>query len=503
MQLRMSITILLGAACTPQGPPVAWSAAFPPPDAFEPPSGPGGPAQSYTEDELFSACGAIEGGPGDAEHHNLLVMYDGYLLHPWAPEDGGGGISFLDASDPCDPVVVGQAWSDRMRETHTMALGEADGREYLAVDYLEPDTYDVGGVGFFDVTDRTAPIWVSQLATPNFYYPDSYLRVTFSNTWQGSIVYVSAAFNGIHIVDVSDPVAPVLLDTVTFDQPTMVGSFTVIGNLGVVGGAGTPRVVLMDVSDPLAPTPIPGGTFDTSNEEGDLQKHYFSSVSGRYGLYTRQANGGGPIVYDLSDPTQPTWVGEAFTEGGDGAYVYRQGDRLFQGDSAFGVVWDFSDPTQPTELARLEVSGDLDTMSPIGNVVVVSVDSGGDPGLASTVFPHRTEPDRQGPRGELVSPMDGATHQATTSRIGVSFDEWIERASVFEGSMRVADEHGVPVEGTFNVSEAIVNFTPAEPLQPDTTYFVSIPAGGITDISGNPTPTELSWRFSTGSDLWP
>src|SRR5689334_22308316 len=81
-----------------------------PADAYEPPSGPGGPARTFSASELDTACGYVLGGPGDAEHHNLSVMYDGYLVHPWAPEDGGGGISFLEFDDPCNPVALGHGY---------------------------------------------------------------------------------------------------------------------------------------------------------------------------------------------------------------------------------------------------------------------------------------------------------------------------------------------------------------------------------------------------------
>lgn len=428
------------------------------------------------------------------------MIHDGWVVHPWAPEDGGGGISFLDATDPCAPVVHGQGWADGMRESHTLAFGEADGREYLAVDYLSPDAPDVGGVGFWDITDRSAPVWVSELATPGFYYPDSYLRVTFSNFWQGPVVYVAAAFNGIHLVDASDPTRPALIGTYDFDPPHLVGRIDVIGTRLFATSAGTQRVIELDVSDPWDPQPIAGGVFDTLNAEGTVDGYYFASIAGRYGLFARGERAGGPIVYDLTTPGAPVWVGEAVTEGGDGGYVYRQGDRVFQGDSNFGGMFDLSDPAAPVEVQRITVQGDLDTMSPLGNVVVVSVDSAAVPGRASTVFPVDPEPDADPPALELVDPPDGATRVATTARIGASFDEWVERASVHPGSFRVADGRtGEPVAGTFNVQEAIVNFTPDAPLRPDTPYVVSVPAGGVTDVSGNPVQATVTWVFSTGA----
>ena len=190
-------------------------------------------------------------------------------------------------------------------------------------------------------------------------------------------------------------------------------------------------------------------------------------------------------------------MGEAWTPEGDGGYVYRQGDVLFQGDSNFGAIWDFRDPAQPVELARYTVPGDMDTLSPIGNVVVVSVDEGGLPGQASGVFPWQQAPDDDPPAIELVNPLPDETGVAATGRIGVSFDERVERATVFEGSFRVTDEEGWPIEGSFNVQENIVNFTPSEPLPPDTLIRVEIPAGGIADISGNAIAEARTWQFRT------
>ncbi|MEQ1506622.1 MAG: Ig-like domain-containing protein, partial [Myxococcota bacterium] len=472
-----------------------------PPDGFEPPSGPGGPSRTFDPAELSTPCGYVLGGPGDAEHHNLSVVHDGYLVHPWAPEWGGGGISFLAFDDPCAPVVVGQGWSDRMRETHTLAFGSAGDREYLAVDALDPDEPAVGGVGIWDVTDRTAPTWVAEVDTPNFYYPDSYLRVTFSSFWQGNTLYVSAAFNGIHVIDVSDPTNPVLVNTVTFSPPHLVGAFTVIGDLGIATSAGTSHVVLLDTSDPWNPVALPGGQFDTqsfaADAAGDAELYYFASIGGRYGLFARKDRGGGPIVYDLADPSHPTFVSEVFTEGGDGGYVYRQGTHLFQGDSNFGSVYDFTDPAAPVELVRVDVQGDLDTISPIGNVMIVSVDEDAVPGQASSVIPWQEAPDTDPPAVEWFRPADDARVVPVTARIGASFDEWIESASVFEGSFRVTDADGWPIAGTFDVQENIVNFTPTEPLPSDAAVRVTVPAGGITDLSGNPTAAEASWTFTT------
>jgi hypothetical protein len=474
------------------GPIDPWEAFAAPGDWTR--AGPGASSRTFEPSELGVACGYVLGGPGDAEHHNLSVIYDGWLVHPWAPEEGGGGISFFDASDPCNPVLVGQTWSDTMRETHALAFGEAGERRFLAVDYHDSST--VGGVGFYDVTDPTAPQWVSELATPGYFYPDAYVRVTFGNFWQGPYVFAAAAFNGVHVVDATDPLDPQLVTTWTFDGPHLAANVTIIGNLGVVTAAGTSRVVLLDVSDPLAPQPI--GDFAVQDADGETRTYYFASIVGRYGLFARKERGGGPILYDLSDPTAPQWVGAAHTPDGDGGYVYRNGERLLIGDSNFGSIYDISDPVHPVETLRISVQGDLDTISPIGNVALVSVDSKGAPGEATSVFPIEASPDMRPPVAELLSPFPDAESQALTSRVGVAFDEWIERASVHPGSFRVLGPDG-PVDGMYNVQEAVVNFTPREPLREDSVYEIWLPQGGISDISGVAIAEEVKWTFTTAA----
>ncbi len=494
--VRSALLLLCLSACGTGEPPVVFD-PMPDPDAWST-AGPGGP--TLPQDGLWEHCAYLVGGPQDVEHHNLVGIYDGWLVLPWAPEDGGGGISLFDFSDPCRPVKVGEGYDPRMRETHTLAFARIDGRDYLAVDYHEvTDAGEVlGGVGIWDLTDPERPAWISQLALPNYFYPDAYLRVTLSAFWQGDALYVAGAGNGVFVVDASDPHAPVLVNQVLLDTPHLVGSFHAIGNVAMSSSAGLSRTVMMDISDPWNPVVIPGGDFVARDADGAEVAYYFANVGGRYGLFARKFDGGGPIVFDISDPSAPAFVSHVYAPDGDGGYIARHEDRLFIGESNYGAVYDFSDPAAPVEVGRMDLAGDFDTLVPIGNVAVASVDEGADPGQATAVIPWREAPDTRGPVPELVVPADGAVWQATTTRIGLSFDEQIEAMSVHPGSLRVWNARGEAVPGRFQAQETVVNFTPDEPLEPDTTYIVEVPAGGIADLAGNPVQQTLTWRFSTG-----
>lgn len=481
--MRLAPTALLLAAC---GPRYDW------PEASDWSNrGPGIGEVEFTGDALLTRCAVLDGGPEDIDHHNLVGMHDGYLLLPWAPEDGGGGISFFDMSDPCSPLEVGRSFSETMRESHTLAFAQLDGRDLLAVDYID-EGGDIGGIALWDVTDPSAPVWLSELALEGFLYPDSYTRLTLSTFWQGEYLYVGGAFNGVYVVDVSDPLAPVEATRFQLDPPTLVGTIHIVGNKALVSSSGLSRTAVLDLSDPLLPEPIAGADWRTEDETGDELPFYFANWLGRYGVYARNGRGGGPIVYDLADPTAPELVGHAPTED-EGGYAMRQGDTIFLGDSERGRLFSLPDLSP---MGELFLPGDLDTVTPIGNLLVASVDERGVEGEGSVVMPWATSPDRQPPRLELVDPPDGATFVPSTARVGLSFDEEIARRSVHEGSVRLMTRRGEPVLVYVNVQEGIVNLTPREPLLAGESYEVQVVAGGVADISGNAVLDETVWIFT-------
>jgi len=57
------------------------------------------------------------------------------------------------------------------------------------------------------------------------------------------------------------------------------------------------------------------------------------------------------------------------------------------------------------------------------------------------------------------------------------------------------------LSGKYSHQFAIVNFSPDQPLLPNTTYEIVIPAGGIKDYAGNTTATTFTSYFSTGPTI--
>ena len=477
---------------------------YPAPGDWPENHGPGGPATTFTQDELYQNCAFLDGGEDDFDHHNLVVMYDGYLVMPWAHEAGGiqldsaGGLTFFDVSDPCNPEVAGTGQSEFMRETHSIGFAHIDGRRWAVVN--QSDEVSVGGIQFWDVTDPTAPEPVSLIDVPGFLYPDAYARIIFSVFWQGDYVYAAGSENGIYIIDASDPTNPTLANQYQIEPVIQLGQVQVIGNLLTVTTSEGTRSVLLDISDPTNPQPIPGGDFQIKDKDGTPREAYFSTMMNGNIYYARKEGGGGLFIYDITDPSNPTKVGD-YNSDGNGGYVFVKDEYAVTGESRFAAIYDISDFDNITEVARLTLEGDLDTATPIGNIIVLSVDEDAVDDQASAVAPWQLEPDTTAPRVTWSWPNDGAEGLPVTSRVGVTFNEMVDVKSAWRGSVRLyiegEDPDDTQVPGHINTQESIVNFTPYEPLEPGTTYRLEIPAGGIIDYNGNSIEEPFSMTFTT------
>ena len=461
---------------------------YPEPGAWGPPTGPGAPSVSHSEEALYQNCAFLSGGVTDTEdHHNLVVMYDGLLLMPWAPEWGlEGGLSFFDISSPCEPVLFSEGLTEVMRETHSIGFSHIGGA-WAVTNHIDWPAVS-GGIMFWDISDITEPKVVSTLLMPGFGYPDSYARVTMSVFWQAPYVYVAGADNGIYVIDATDPKNPAVVHQHVFEPVMRTGQVQAIGNLLVVTAMEGPRTVLMDISDPAFPQPIPGGDYLARDGEGEPREAYFSNTYGQYIYYARKEKGGGLMIYDISNPEAPEFRSD-YRSDGNGGYVFVKEDIAYVGESNFAAMYDVSDLDNITEITRLNLIGDLDTVTPIGNLAVLSVDDEGEKGLATAITPVLPEADTAAPKVLWAWPSDGAEDLPLTSRFGLSMNEMIEPKSAWAGSVRLYVKDTDPavsrVEGHISVQEHIVNFVPAQPLKPGTTYVLEIPAGGLTDYSMN------------------
>ena len=497
-RLISPLTVLLSVSCTgpvsgPDDPPPATP--FPAADVQPEWRGPGGPSVTFPASELNQGCAYLTGGEQDWQHHNLVMPYRGHLVLPWAAEWGNGGLSFFEMADPCDPVKIGEGYHEWMRETHAI------GFQHLPEDDPNAGDWTVVtrrfGVEIWDISDETNPVLAGELELPGVFYPDAYARVVFSVFWAYPYLYVAAADNGLFVVDTTDPREPELLTEYVFDTGLRAGGVFAIGDVLFVSSAEQTNAALLDISIPDDPQLFPGGLFEITDGAGESREAYHANLAGHWALFARKDGGGGPILFDITDPTDPTFFAEHHLTGGNGGYLFYDEGFVFQGDSNMAHIVDFTAMPDSTLHAVLNLTGDLDTAVPYGNVVVLSVDADADDGQATMVVPWTKDPDIVGPRVEWIRPEDGATGVNIHTAIGFGFNETVEPTSVFAGSIRVTADDGSLAWGWGGSQDAVGNYRPKQPLRRGTTYTVEVMQGGVRDLNNNAIAEPVTSTFTT------
>jgi hypothetical protein len=330
--------------------------------------GPGGPTVAFSEDQLFEPCAFLEGGPEDIEHHNLVVGYRGHVIMPWAPEWSTGGLSLFELDDPCNPKKVSDTYDARIRETHAMGFVHLrDGPH--AGDWTF--TNEILGILGWNLDDATNPVARNHLQFEGVFYPDAYARVVFSVFLQYPWLYVAAADNGVIIVDVTDPTDPIEVSRFVFEPGLRAGMVYVLGNRMLVVSAEQTEAAMLDVSDPTQPQLVAGGRFTTTNGAGEALEVYAGGLVGDMAMFARKTGGGGALIYDVTDPGSPAFLSEMHIPDGNGGYVFWHEGTAFVGNSSRADVIDFSVVSSPVLLGTSSIPGDLDTLTPYGNVAVM------------------------------------------------------------------------------------------------------------------------------------
>lgn len=163
------------------------------------------------------------------------------------------------------------------------------------------------GVVFMDISNPAAPFYRSRynpVLTSNGFgarFQDVYIR----NGYAYAAIDDSDAINGgIHILDISNPAAPVKVTEITQANNGFARNhtLTVDGNLLYAQDNSTTTVKVFNITNPAAPTfvrnIVTGGTV-TNNVHDSFVKN------GR--LYTSNIDSGLLEVYDVSDVTSPSW----------------------------------------------------------------------------------------------------------------------------------------------------------------------------------------------------
>lgn len=449
-------------------------------------SGPGLQQSQYTEDQLFQPLGRFGSSKPGYRGHASVGMFHGYLAGVESRDSGlgDGAIAFFDVSNPAEPKRVATH-----EDEHTKVLYEGHNYGYVTIDGKDIVCMVAQkGIQLWDWSDIQHPKHVSSLDLPQL-TQGAYVNTAWWTALQFPYVYVGATNTGAYIVDVSDLKNPKFIKRLSADQVGgfKVGSLYACGNLLVCNSFDGPGISLLDISQPTDPKLL-------------------KVIKQKFG-YSGLFNGGffygiaeTPLIWDLRDPLTASKVSkyDGPKLGSKGGYGVIQDNYLHMGVSDGYAKVDVSDPTQPKLVNTLKMTiprQDFDGAHVFGNLVAMTCDHG----TGSYLVPHQKEPDEKAPEVNYINPPDEATGVALTSRIGMTFTDEIDHSHLSGAVVR--ELGGSEVKGHWSIHNAILNFSPAQPLRPERTYQVELPKGVIRDYAGNGMEETFKATFSTGKQL--
>ncbi len=163
-------------------------------------------------------------------------------------------------------------------------------------------------------------------------------------TVSGEYAYVQTLYDGLHILEASNPSAPV--DLVGYQHPYDIVKMTVSGSW-LYAAAQSDGIVVLDVSEPS--DPVEAGVYPAPNS---VQELFVED-----GFLYAAAREAGLRIYDLTDPSTPVEVGFWDSPGNESirnVFVDREFAYLTSINPKGMWIIDVSDPAAPVELGMWE-----------------------------------------------------------------------------------------------------------------------------------------------------
>jgi hypothetical protein len=371
----------------------------------------------------------------------------------------------------------------QLREAHAMPIARVNGRELVVIQAAK-------GIQFWDVTDPTAPTFTSELLLEGANEGD-YTNAAWWTSWQGRWVFVAGVNNGTYVVDAVDPAAPVLVKRIPSTETGgfLVGPTFALGDRLVISDTNAIveyNYALLDIVDPAAP-------FLITTLGGTLMQLYASTALGDriYGL------GRGNHLHIVSWENDTLEMVTDLSGMGAASYGSVQDGFLHYGGKDFYQKVDISNELDPKVVQKIKLDRpdtDHGQAWAFGNLVYI----GNDHGTGSVLSPHALEPDTNPPAMIRAYPAHGTKHVPSSSRISLCFSDNLDFASVTPESVEVSKVGGGAITGIFNYWNNTVQFGPDQPWEADSEYQITIKAGGVRDVVGNPVADDTVIVFSTG-----
>ena len=418
------------------------------------------------------------------------TVINGYLVIA-----GNENYWFYDVSDPAAPKELSHAVTPGARggeaESHTVSYARYGNNLYMV-------TLSGTGIDTWSVNDPKAPKHIGNLKISPTNYGD-YTNAIWGVSWQGQYIYVGATNNGVKVVDAADPTQLKAAGAIATDDYGNVsaGPVDAIGNVLVVM---TPKenggIATLDISNPTEPKRL--ASFTAPNSYIGMFHRHFVFMQGPLRAWDVLTN-----PSSIGSGTAP--IGTMQTGGSE--YMSFQDDLMYLGHVRGEIGGkpgaskiNVADPKKMSMVGRVWGRMDLNNKNDdqftvgIGNVLVIADDQAPDHGWFTAV--RQAAPDTQAPIVDTIIPKSGEA-VAVTSRIGVTFSDNIELATVSAASFIVRPVGGQPLAGKFGLRMSVLNFDPDEDLKPGTTYEVILPKGGVSDYAGNGIAAEFKSTFTT------
>ena len=249
----------------------------------------------------------------------------------------GPALHILNIADPTRPVEVGSRPLPGTAESVAVSGNLA----YVADDW--------DGLQIIDVSNPAVPIRLGGCDTTGAV--DVYVS--------GNVAYVADGYAGLQIIDVSNPPAPVRRGG--YDTNGYAYGVFFCGNLAYVADyeAG---LQIIDVSNPAAPVRL--GGYDTSGHAHDV------FVCGNM-AYVADSDAGLQII-DVSNPAAPVWLG-GYHWVGDAYGVSVSGNLAYVADGEAGLqMIDVSNPAAPVWRGGYDTTGYAQDVTVSGNLAYVA-----------------------------------------------------------------------------------------------------------------------------------
>jgi DNA-binding beta-propeller fold protein YncE len=203
------------------------------------------------------------------------------------------------------------------------------------------------------------------------------------------------------------------------------------------------------------------------------------------------------LIIDFSDPTDLRIDQTLTYDQLPGRYVHFQDRYAFAGRGDRGVKFDMETRSLVREFRRNNTFfGDFQWI-PLGHLLLVSTSETN--ASQSHLFTHQDGLDTTPPTVGYHLPRPNALNQPVNTAVGLVIHERLDSTTVNEQNIQLRTVGGAALPGiVMHTSYDVVHFYPVDPLQPNTTYELSI--GGVRDVAGN-AMAPYSFRFSTGSTI--